>query len=174
MRYGLHRLNIHYYPKHLAKISKYISRNYNILGVDPGSRNLLAFRDISNGAIDCFHNKWNKKPKIKDPRLKTLRDEIYDIFGENSVLCIGDGGCNEVNYNIVKYLDNFFPIYLVDEYRTSQYCHLCQHPAKLQKKSSHLKNFVICLNDECQNIFDKDGNAAKNILNKVLDNLDDK
>lgn len=173
MRYALHHLNIPYYTKHFTKIRKYVSRNYNLVGVDPGTQNLLAFRDIENGEIDCFNNKWNRKLKVKDPRLKNLREDIFDTFGEKSVLCIGDGGCNKINFNMVEYLNKHFPIYMVNEFRTSQYCHLCQHPVNLQKKSSHLKNFVICSNDECRNICDKDGNAAKNILNKVLDNIDD-
>lgn len=110
--------------------------------------------------------------KNADVSFRKLCMRIENKFGKNIILCIGDSGYNEINREIIKVLSKRFISYFVNEYNTSKKCSKCTFPVKKTIiDGKEIRGLVTCTNQKCQRIFNRDNNAAGNMIIKVQNDI---
>jgi len=106
--------------------------------------------------------------------------KIRQTFGKKCVLCFGDGGYNEFNYKILKFLITKYKCYLINEHNTTKLCPICKNKTfymgrmkgtKQIKKYSRVYNKKIrglkfC--EKCNIMYNRDNVACINIMIKSI------
>lgn len=120
--------------------------------------------------------KWRRFTHTQRSESKIINN-IKDTFGSNILIGYGNWSHTQQMKNFIptpnkgmrKLIAKNFDIVIVDEYKTSKLCHNCcsENDNKKYKVNNHYRKFhkvLVCQNDKCCTIWNRDLNGGLNIL----------